>query len=627
MSAIIFLAFFQAMSLAAAAEATDAVAVVIGNRAYQNSHVPAVEYARRDADAFKRYLIDILGYRDGNIIDLRDASQARLESVLGNERTAQGKLWQLVKPGKSDVTVFFSGHGVSGQSDRRGYLLPVDADLERPEISGFPIELLMSNLSKLGAKTAILYVDACFSGDSPKGTLTRAASAITLVPKEPVVPAGLVVLTAGRADQVASWDEKKRHGLFTENLLDGLYGKADRSPHGNGDGKVSAAEIKTYLDDVMTYAARREFGRTQNASLYGAGDIILASLPGGKSRERPNIKDAEQEASPQVTAPAAQTVAPSPSAKEALFWQSIQGSNDPGDFDAYLRKYPKGLFDDLARNRIRALKQERQVAGGLEPSPAPAPTPAPAPVPRPSPPPAQPPSPTPLQPGQTFRDCADCPEMVVVPAGSFSMGSSDGDAEEKPVHPVTIPRSFAVGKYEVTQEEWQSVMGSNPSYFKGSHNPVERVSWDDAQAFIQKLSAKTGQRYRLLSESEWEYAARAGTGTKYSCGDNKSCLSSVAVYYANSGNRTASVGSKSPNGFGLYDMHGNVFEWTEDCWNERYAGAPGNGAAWTSGDCSQRVLRGGSWDFNPWLLRSAYRLGGPAGNRNNGSGFRLARTL
>ncbi|CAA6603774.1 putative Beta-lactamase [Rhodospirillaceae bacterium LM-1] len=354
-SAIIFLALFQAVSLAAAAEATDAVAVVIGNRAYQNSHVPAVEYARRDADAFKRYLIDILGYRDGNIIDLRDASQARLESVLGNERTVQGKLWQLVKPGKSDVTVFFSGHGVSGQSDRRGYLLPVDADPERPEISGFPIELLMSNLSKLGAKTAILYVDACFSGDSPKGTLTRAASAITLVPKEPVVPAGLVVLTAGRADQVASWDEKKRHGLFTENLLDGLYGKADRSPHGNGDGKVSAAEIKTYLDDVMTYAARREFGRTQNASLYGREDVILASLPGGKSRERPNIKDAEQ-ATPSP-APPVPTVAPAPGDKETVFWQSIQGSNNPDDFGEYLRKFPKGQFAGLANNRLKSLQK------------------------------------------------------------------------------------------------------------------------------------------------------------------------------------------------------------------------------------------------------------------------------
>jgi len=157
------------------------------------------------------------------------------------------------------------------------------------------------------------------------------------------------------------------------------------------------------------------------------------------------------------------------------------------------------------------------------------------------------PSPTTAQtPGTAFRDCPECPEMVVVPAGSFQMGdlSGGGDSDEKPVHQVTIPRPFAAGKYEVTQAEWEAVMGSNPSRFKAARNPVERVSWNDALEFARKLSAKTGKRYRLLSEAEWEYLARANTDTKWSCGSNESCVGSVAWYGSNSSGETQSYWPK-----------------------------------------------------------------------------------
>ena len=215
--------------------------------------------------------------------------------------------------------------------------------------------------------------------------------------------------------------------------------------------------------------------------------------------------------------------------------------------------------------------------------------------------------------------------MVVIPAGSFRMGdlSGGGDNNEKPTHPVTIPRPFAVGKYEVTQAEWRAVMGSNPSHFKGDRNPVEQVSWDDAQDFVRRLGTKTGKQYRLLTEAEWEYAARAGTATEYFWGNGFD--SSRAN---NNGNRTVPVGRYAPNSFGLHDMHGNVWEWVEDCWHTSYRGAPSGGDAWTTGgNCRVRVLRGGSWSYIPGDLRSAIRYWGTTDDRDDINGFRVARTL
>jgi len=200
-------------------------------------------------------------------------------------------------------------------------------------------------------------------------------------------------------------------------------------------------------------------------------------------------------------------------------------------------------------------------------------------------------------------------EMVEIPKGSFCMGSNDGEANEKPVHQVTINYSFYVGKYEVTQGQWQAVMGSNPSSFKGDlvepfiKLPVEQVSWEDAQNFINKLNdGNDGFTYRLPTEAEWEYACRAGT-----TGDHAGNLSAMAWYAENSKNRTHTVGQKQPNAWGLFDMHGNVWEWCQDWYHETYQGAPSDGSAWLNVVQQVRVLRGGSWLVNPWTLRSANR--------------------
>ena len=197
-------------------------------------------------------------------------------------------------------------------------------------------------------------------------------------------------------------------------------------------------------------------------------------------------------------------------------------------------------------------------------------------------------------------------------------------SEMGPTHRVTL-KSFALGKTEVTQGQWKAIMGNNPSNFTscGDNCPVEQISWNDAQAFIQKLNAKTGKQYRLPSEAEWEYACRAGGRQAY-CGSDD--LDSVAWHDGNSGNRTHPVAEKQANSFGLYDMSGNVWEWVGDSYHADYKGAPTDGSAW-QGDDANRVLRGGSWIVSPRVGHEAGRNWYEPGSSYYNLGFRLARML
>ena len=278
--------------------------------------------------------------------------------------------------------------------------------------------------------------------------------------------------------------------------------------------------------------------------------------------------------------------------------------------------------------------------------------------------------------GDVFRDCPHCPEMVVVPAGSFMMGSPPSEGwrrdNEGPLLRVTIGSAFAVGIHEVTRGEFGRFVSAtgywadaeddgcwsrgynlllpargrnwrSPGFSQTGWHPVVCVNWFHAHAYVEWLSGETGESYRLLSESEWEYVARAGTQTRYHWGDS----SSSQCRYANGADmsakkhnsgwtvadcddgyyRTSPVGSFAANAFGLYDVHGNVWEWVQDCWNDSYAGAPGDGSAWESGDCSRRVFRGGSWSFPPESLRAANRNGDRPTIRHDFVGFRVARAF
>ena len=289
-----------------------------------------------------------------------------------------------------------------------------------------------------------------------------------------------------------------------------------------------------------------------------------------------------------------------------------------------------------------------------------------------------------LRPGTVFQDCADCPRMVVIPAGEFTMGSPASEAErgvdEGPQRQVSIAQPFALGRSEVTVAEFRRFADESgykteaesdpraqgcsgfiytdpaanpepqpvtswrsPGLKQAESHPVLCVSWNDARAYAQWLSKKTGRRYRLPAESEWEYAARAGSVTARYWGDDpvQACrFANVAdqsrfqtwgfgqKHECTDGHYfTAPAGGYAPNRFGLYDMLGNAWEWTEDCWNPGYAGAPQDGSAWLTGDCAQRVSRGGSWSTVPRFARSATRNKNTADHRDNLTGFRLARTL
>lgn len=275
--------------------------------------------------------------------------------------------------------------------------------------------------------------------------------------------------------------------------------------------------------------------------------------------------------------------------------------------------------------------------------------------------------------GDSFRDCRDCPEMIVMPAGEFVMGSPPGEATpedgEGPPHKVAIQHSFAVGKFEITQgqfesfvkateydvgdrcfiwtgREWKNQTGSfrAPGFAQTPQHPATCLSWKDAKAYITWLSQITGKTYRLLTEAEWEYAARAGTTARYHFGNDADALCGFAngadrtakgkysrwttVANCSDGHvNTAPVGSFKPNAFGLYDMHGNVSEWVEDCFQNGYENAPTDGSAAVVANCRLRVLRGGSWIGQPKALRSASRLRRPADDRYGNNGFRVARTL
>jgi formylglycine-generating enzyme required for sulfatase activity len=284
--------------------------------------------------------------------------------------------------------------------------------------------------------------------------------------------------------------------------------------------------------------------------------------------------------------------------------------------------------------------------------------------------------------GVVIKDCADCPEIVTIPAGRFVMGATLGEEEREklpdslrnrsqPTHLVNVS-SFMAGRYEVTVGQYRafalatnrSSAGGcygwngkknendlakdwrNPGFPQSDYHPVTCVSWEDSIAYVQWLRQKTGKDYRLLTEAEWEYAARAGTTTARFWGEDENMSCSFAngadlkakmnVQGANNWpvancddgyTYTAPVGSYKPNEFGLYDMLGNVWEWTQDCLNENYFGAPTDGSARTKGDCTRRILRGGSWDYYPQHLRSAFRARNAAINRGNFNGFRVARSL
>ena len=666
------------------------LAVIIGNGEYRSRDIPPVDYAGRDAEAFRRYVVDVLGFDGANVIHLRNATKREMLDVLGDPASVmndvQARLNILGAEGGVDVVVYYSGHGVPGR-DGKPFLLPVDVPPHAARAEGYPIDLLYRMMGRLrGAKSVRVFLDTCFSGSSDGGRLVTGSPVYQETAFPETVADRMMVMTAVTKTQIATWDKEAKHGLFTHYLLDALYGKAD----GDGDGRVTGVEAKEYLDRHMTAAAWLLNRREQQATLRGTVGSVLARADGnGIWLERPALEGAsgpEQagtEAGPGVSSSQDDTSSkPADHAgveaglalkregkaliqmglaamkyevgyADGLFgkrtrgairkWQEAKGFDGTGYLTGEQAEALKAVGEGLRREREERerkagekAKQEREAREGLERErlareakerkEAERKVKEQAERER-------------MRPGEVFRDCEGCPEMVVVPAGSFMMGSPRDELHridnEGPRHRVRIPRGFGVGKYEVTFDEWDACVagggcrGHRPEDegWGGGRRPVINVNWEDAKAYVEYLSAKTGKEYRLLTEAEWEYAARAGTTGPFHTG---STITTGQANYNGSRhrNRTVSVGTFRANGFGLHDVHGNVLEWVEDCRHGSYGGAPTDGSAWVSGgDCSKRMLRGGSWANAPEDVRSAIRYWIPATDRSLIGGFRIARTL
>jgi formylglycine-generating enzyme required for sulfatase activity len=296
---------------------------------------------------------------------------------------------------------------------------------------------------------------------------------------------------------------------------------------------------------------------------------------------------------------------------EKGFWDTIKDSDNAEDFKAYLDSYPDGPFAAVARTRLRQLETKIEVKPENKPAAA-----------------AQP-----AASQSSIRDCPQCPEMVSIPAGVFQMGSSEMFDFEAPVHQVSIGKAFYIGRREVSYDEWDACIADggckqapDDRGLGRAKRPVTDLAWDDAKEYVAWLSHKTGHTYRLPTESEWEYVARAGSTTTYPWGrtaekDKANCIGCTSEPLK----KAIDTGSFPPNGFGVYDMMGNAAEWVEDCWNENYRGVPMDGSAWTKPQCRERVLRGGSFNNDPRYLRSAARFKYDHDVRYYTNGFRVVR--
>lgn len=399
------------------------------------------------------------------------------------------------------------------------------------------------------------------------------------------------------------------------------------------------------------------------ASLFAQVSATAAEAPPGR-----NSQASDPTAHPPASAaPDIQLagVLPKDSAAqyELTFWESIKDSKDPGDYEAYLQAYPKGRFAALARARIARLQAAKPKAetpapkaaapeAKTPPSTAPAAPAAPAKPPPPkaaesaapaakSPAAAAPqitPDEKPSGPAAglaEIKDCKECPTLISLPAGSFVMGSNTEDISERPAHRVTIPNPYAIGKFEVTVEQWNAcadaagcarIPGSNGT---AKEAPMRDVSWDDAQQYVKWLSKVSGKPYRLPTEAEWEYAARGGTATRYWWGQQMRAGTANCKECGQpwSQDAPAKTGSFTANPYKLHDMNGSVWEWVADCWHNSYKGAPADGSAWDDANCRVRVIRGGSWRDGAAYMMSTTRFKYDASVRQNQNGFRVARDL
>jgi formylglycine-generating enzyme required for sulfatase activity len=608
--------------LASVAHAEKRIALLISNQGY-SGEIGRLANPHNDVVLLEKALKDL----HFEVTTVRDAGLAALHQAVNAHARRVGAA------GPSAVGFFYySGHGAADGSTN--YLIPVDVNTaETGELWDQSLQLTeITRKLRRGAGNATHFVvfDACRNTLKMRQTGSRA-----LVQSKGFVPvsqeSGMLIAYATAEGELAS-DVGAGAGPYAKVLAEEIV----------KPGVESVAMFR-----VVQRRVRAAISQEPYLGFNALGDVYLAGS------ETPKL--------PPVAAPQTQPE-PARLSEAAEAWDRTKDTTNVSILEVFIGRYKDTFYADLARARLEEVKKQ-QVAVAAPPK-------APQPV-----------TPSPLQPAvavtpsapsthcdgvlklvgneklclksgsgktESFKDCPLCPEMVVVPAGSFTMGSPKNEEgrsnNEDPQHKVTIRAAFAVGRFAVTFAEWDACVAAGGCMHKPEDvgwgrgkRPVINVSWDDTKAYVEWLSKTTGKTYRLLSEAEREYVTRAGTTTPFWLGSTISpSQGNYDGNYTYGGgakgeyrHKTMPVDSFEPNPWRLYQVHGNVWEWVEDCWHANYQGAPADGSAWVTSctEGSRRVLRGGSWYDYPQFLRAANRLGYTTGYRLFYSGFRLARAL
>jgi formylglycine-generating enzyme required for sulfatase activity len=493
--------------------------------------------------------------------------------------------------GDDQLLIYYSGHGKMDLPGRL-YLTTTNTEVKKLVTTSIPVETLRLLIGNSSCRKIMLILDCCYGGAAGRSFMNIKGSIDDNL-QELARGNGVYILTASTASQTAQEREGDDYGLLTKHIISGIkQGEADV----NDDGYVSMDDLYSY---VFAKVKSEGYQEPMRWALNVKGeDMIIARATRTFSAEqlktfKEMIMRVEKDLDEDVFEQAYRVI------------RENQPKRDKEQF-ALLEGLCEGRLS-IGRFNGRWIKLSMATMPQTEPESAIKP----------------PPLSTELEKSfipEVMKGVP--PDMILIPGGRFRMGSPEGKGYdvERPEHEVNMD-DFYIGKYPITQAQWEAVMGGNPSHFRGNKNlPIENVSWSDAKKFCEKLSRMTGREYRLPSEAEWEYACRAGT-----TGDHAGKLDEVAWYRENSGEKPHPVGEKRPNAYGLYDMHGNVWEWCEDVWHSDYKGAPSDGDAWLrGGDSSQRVQRGGCWADYETSCRSSNRGWGDVHDGGYYCGFRIA---
>jgi formylglycine-generating enzyme required for sulfatase activity len=604
-------------------------ALLIANSEYRHPEIRALVKTTTDVEEMREVLVDanICAFPTDNITLLKDrpSHEVRLEIE---------KFFKHKQP--DDLLVlYFAGHGMR---DGEGHLCLtfVDTNPEYSESTGIEARVISRHMDRSRSKRQVVLLDCCYSGAFAHGARNMVGSSMDT--KEAFrgeqAGRGRVVITSSDKQRVSleQLDEVEDTGyaVFTGCVIKGL--KSGEAANERGD--VTVRSLYEYLYEHVTDLT----GGKQTPKLidYGsAGNLILAKNPHPPLPKELSDRLASDSHIVRISAVydlKAQIDSTSEYAKAAreALWETYRHDRDIGvhaaaghclqDIGELHTETKNSVEEQQPASRTPAKKKRHPAyfvlamgllvalfGGGIvyywQIPPA---------------------NTKPRKAGETFQDTVTGMAFAWVPGGCFQMGSNEGGSEEKPVHEVCVD-GFWMGKYEVTQGQWQKIMGNGPSYFKeGDNHPVETVSWSDVQGFINKLNSKGQRGFRLPTEAEWEYACRSGGKQEKYCGGDD--VDRVAWYSENSGHKPHPVGTKAANGLGLYDMSGNVREWVSDRYDKNYyRNSPKNNPQ-GPGSGSYRVIRGGSWIVDAGDCRSASRGRGGPGARGAVLGFRLART-